>query len=65
MSDALTDCAREEERARLMAINPETTARELRKMYSLAEKQVSDLKKLGYTVEIDGFKVRIYKEIGL
>lgn len=65
MSDALTDCVREEERVRLKKIDANALAYNLKQTFLLAEKQVCDLKKLGYTVEIDKFKVRIYKEMGL
>ena len=63
MSDGITDAYRAAERDRMERLKPEQLSANIKNSFVSIERNVKDLQSMGYTVEINGFKVRIFKEI--
>ena len=66
MSDALNGMERDQEEARLKKIDVKKIASELRYLHEYKTKYLeirNDLIKLGYLVQDEGPKIRIFKEI--
>lgn len=63
MSDGITDAERDSEQIRLSRLNASAVANKVRDALSQAKKGISDLRGLGYTVELQGLDVKIYREL--